>query len=86
MGRGSIVAIVALLVAMVGAIVAFAAYFKRRNYSLCDDFDDMLDEDDSDLDYYSTPLGHDPDDMEDMEDMDDAPQEQQASQADKPQA
>lgn len=60
MGKGSFIAMVALLVAMVGAIVAFAAYFKRRNYSLCDDLDDMLD-DDGDLDYYATPVAHDED-------------------------
>lgn len=61
MGKGSFIAMVALLVAMVGAIVAFAAYFKRRNYSLCDDLDDMLD-DDGDLDYYATPVAHDEED------------------------
>lgn len=58
---------VALLVAMVGAIVAFAAYFKRRNYSLCDDLDDMLD-DDGDLDYYATPVAHDEEDNDLPED------------------
>lgn len=59
MGKGTFLATVALLVAVSGAIVAFAAYFKRRNCALCDDFDDVVDDDASDLDYYATKLDED---------------------------
>ncbi|MBE6906348.1 hypothetical protein [Marasmitruncus massiliensis] len=57
MGRGTFISIIALLVAIAGAIVAFAAYFKYRNFVLCDDMeDDMEDDDLSDIDYYSTSV------------------------------
>lgn len=57
MGRGTFISIIALLVAVAGAIVAFAAYFKYRNFVLCDDMeDDMEDDDLSDIDYYSTSV------------------------------
>lgn len=62
MGKGSFIAIVALLVAVAGAIVAFAAFFKRRNAALYEDIDDdMMDDDMFDVDYYT-------DDLEDEED------------------
>ena len=62
MGKGTFLATVALLIAIAGAIVAFAAYFKRRSCTLCDDFDDdMMDDDMSDLDYYATPVSEDSD-------------------------
>lgn len=66
MGKGSFIAIVALLIAVAGAIVAFAAYFKHRNCSLCEDLDDMVDDDSemSDLDYYATQLDDDEDDYD----------------------
>lgn len=68
MGKGTFIATVALLIAIVGAIVAFAAYFKRRNCMLCDDLDEDLSDDDvSDLDYFATQV--DDDDL----DADDAP-------------
>ena len=60
MGKGSFIAIVALLVAVAGAIVAFAAYFRRRGCSLCDD----MDEGDADLDYYATHIEEDSDEAE----------------------
>lgn len=65
MSKGSFIAIVALLVAIAGAIVAFAAYFRRHGCSDCDGMDDFLgDEDDmNDLDYFATQL--------DDEEMDD---------------
>lgn len=57
MGKGTFIATVALLIAIAGAIVAFAAYFKHRGCTLCEDFDDdMLDDDLSDLDYYATQV------------------------------
>lgn len=61
MGKGSFIALVALLIAVAGAIVAFAAYFRHRNCILCADMDDGIDDDMSDLDYYATHL--DSDDM-----------------------
>lgn len=61
MGKGTFISIIALMVAVVGAIVAFAAYFKYRNCMLCNDYDedDMPDDDLSDLDYYATPVADD---------------------------
>ncbi len=64
MGKGSFIAIVALLVAVAGAIVAFAAYFRRRGCSLCDDMDEVMDEGDADLDYYATHIEEDSDEAE----------------------
>ena len=60
MRKGTFLATIALLIAVAGAIVAFAAYFKRRSCALCDDYMDDISEDDfSDLDYYATPLDED---------------------------
>ena len=57
MKKGTFLAVIALLIAVAGAIVAFAAYFKRRSCSLCDDYmDDLAEDDFSELDYYATPL------------------------------
>jgi len=64
MGKGSFIAIVALLVAVAGAIVAFAAYFRRRGCSLCDDMDEAMDEGDADLDYYATHVEEDSEEPE----------------------
>ncbi len=63
MGKGTFIALVALLVAIAGTIVAFAAYFKRRSCAICDDFDDMMDDDLDGVDYYATQV----DDMDDDE-------------------
>lgn len=64
MRKGTFIATIALLIAIAGAIVAFAAYFKRRSCALCDDLDDELMDDMSDLDYYATQV--DEDDEEDV--------------------
>lgn len=71
MGKGSFIAVVALLVAVAGAIVAFAAYFRRRGCALCEGMDEMMDEcdDDSDLDYYATQLDDDEDEDFSEDDM-----------------
>lgn len=62
MRKGTFIATIALLIAIAGAIVAFAAYFKRRSCAIYDDFDEaLMDDDMSDLDYYATQV----DDMED---------------------
>lgn len=57
MRKGTFIATVALLIAIAGAIVAFAAYFKRRSCALCDDLDDEFgDSDLYDMDYYATQV------------------------------
>ena len=61
MRKGTFIATIALLIAIAGAIVAFAAYFKRRSCALCDDLDDELMDDMSDLDYYATQVDEDGD-------------------------
>lgn len=63
MRKGTFIAIIALTIAVAGAIVAFAAYFKHRRCTLCDDFDEgILDDDMSDLDYYATQVEDDDED------------------------
>ena len=42
MKKGTIISIIALLVSIVGLLIALIAYFKRRNCVLCDDLDDDL--------------------------------------------
>ncbi|MCI8648787.1 MAG: hypothetical protein HFG20_01570 [Anaerotruncus sp.] len=61
MGKGTFIALVALLVALAGTIVAFAAYFKRRSSVIYDDFDEDIEDDDADdeLDYYATQVDED---------------------------
>ena len=83
MGKNSFIAIVALLIAVAGAIVAFAAYFKRRKCALCEDFDDeLMDEDD--LDYYATQVESDDDALEEQTpDAEAASSDDKASDADK---
>ena len=77
MGKTTFIAMIALLIAVAGAIVAFAAYFKRRSQcTLCDDFDeDMSEGGMDDLDYYATQL--DQEELDDDETADAAPASQQ---------
>ncbi len=57
MKKGYLISIVALLVALVGVVVALAAYFKRKNDAFCDEYgDDLLGSEPDDLDYYSTQV------------------------------
>ena len=57
MKKGYLISIIALLVALVGVVVALAAYFKRKNGALCDEYgDDLLGAEPDDLDYYSTQV------------------------------
>lgn len=66
MRKGTFIATIALLIAIAGAIVAFAAYFKRRSCAIYDDFDEaLMDDDMSDLDYYATQVDDLEDDLED---------------------
>ena len=39
MRKGTVISIIALLVSIVGLLVALIAYFKRRSCALCDDLD-----------------------------------------------
>jgi len=55
MKRSSFIALVALLVAATGVIIALAAYFKKRADYLYDDDDFMFDDPD-DLEYYTSDL------------------------------
>ena len=51
MKKGYLISIIALLVALVGVVVALAAYFKRKNGALCDEYgDDLLGAEPDDLD------------------------------------
>ena len=87
MGKGSFIAIVALLVAVAGAIVAFAAYFRRRGCSLCDDMDEVMDEGDADLDYYATHIEEDSEEAEETsepEQQEEAPVEESEKSEDIP--
>lgn len=52
-GKGAFVAVVALVVAGIGLLIALAAYFKNRSSYLYDD-DDFLFEDPDELAYYNT--------------------------------
>lgn len=88
MGKGSFIAIVALLVAVAGAIVAFAAYFRRRGCSLCDDMDEVMDEGDADLDYYATHVEEDSEEAEETSEPEtqeeSSPEEKPVEEAEKP--
>lgn len=88
MGKGSFIAIVALLVAVAGAIVAFAAYFRRRGCLLCDDMDEVMDEGDADLDYYATHVEEDSEEAEETSEPErqeeSSPEEEPVEEAEKP--
>lgn len=63
MRKGTFIATLALLIAVAGAIVAFAAYFKHRGCTLCEDFgDEMMDDGATDLNYYATQMTDDEND------------------------
>ncbi len=81
MGKGTFISMIALLVAIAGAIVAFAAYFKYRNFMLCDDMEDDMEEDDlSDIDYYSTSV---PDSADEPQEAEEETQSFEGTQTDK---
>ncbi|MEG2120241.1 MAG: hypothetical protein RRY53_07770, partial [Pseudoflavonifractor sp.] len=42
MKKGTILSLFALLISIVGLLIALIAYFKRRNCVLCDDLEDDL--------------------------------------------
>ena len=74
MKKSTFIAMMALLVSVIGVLIALVAYFKRKQCALCDDYEDDLDlMDDSDLDYYDV---HDPDmDADELQDTADIGQE-----------
>ena len=75
MRKGTVISIIALLVSIVGLLVALIAYFKRRSCALCDDLDDDL------LEYYGEDddgCDCDCDCCDVADEPDDAPQEEPA--------
>jgi hypothetical protein len=56
MRKCSCVAMIALVVAIAGVVIALAAYFKNRSSYLYDDDDDFLFDDPDDLEYYTAPV------------------------------
>lgn len=68
MKKGPFIAVVALVVAAIGVLIALAAYFKNKSSYLYDDDDFMFDDPD-DLDYYIAEADgfEDPKDPEDAE-------------------
>lgn len=51
MKHSTLFSLIAIVISLAGLLVAVAAYFKKSHCSLCDDLDDMLDNDDDYLDY-----------------------------------
>ena len=51
MKTSTLLSLIAIVVALAGLLVSVAAYFKKNRCSLCDNLDDMLDDDDDFLDY-----------------------------------
>jgi hypothetical protein len=70
MRKGTIISVIALLVSIVGLLVALIAYFKRRSCALCDDLDDDL------MEYYDDECGCEGDEDASGED---APEEPEAA-------
>ena len=58
--KSTFISILALLIAAIGAVVAFLAYFSKRKCVLCDDFDDfeedMSGEEPGDISYYAAEM------------------------------
>lgn len=62
MRKGTFISIIALIVAVVGIVIALLTYFKRKRCVLCDGFDEdfIIDEE---YDYFETDI----DDEQDLE-------------------
>lgn len=58
MKKSTLISLAALAVAVLGVLIALAAYFKKKHDTLVDDFDDELYYDDleEDCEYYEAPL------------------------------
>ena len=61
MKKSTLISLAALAVAVVGVLIALAAYFKKKQDTLIDDFDDDLFYDDleEDTEYYEAHLDDD---------------------------
>ena len=67
MRKGTVISIIALLVSIVGLLVALIAYFKRRSCALCDDLDEDL------MEYYDEDCGCEEEAPETPESPEEAP-------------
>lgn len=58
MKKSTLISLFALLVAVVGVLIALAAYFSKKKETVCDDFDDELlyDDFEEDSEYYEADL------------------------------
>ncbi len=76
MRKSTIISLIALLVSIVGLLIALIAYFKRRSCALCDDLDDdLMEYYDEDDDCCDCDCGCE-DEEEDSEPEEDAAQEE----------
>ena len=51
MKNSTLLSLIAIVVALAGLLISVAAYFKKNRCSLCDNLDDMLDDEDDIFDY-----------------------------------
>ena len=51
MKKSTLFSLIAIVIALAGLLISVAAYFKKNRCSLCDNLDDMLDDDDDFIDY-----------------------------------
>ena len=83
MRKGTVISIIALLVSIVGLLVALIAYFKRRSCALCDDLDDDLleyygeDDDGCDCDCDCCDVADEPEDAPQEEPIEEPAQEEE---------
>ena len=61
MKKSTLISLAALAVAVLGVLIALAAYFKKKHDTVVDDFEDELYYDDleEDCEYYEAPLDED---------------------------
>ncbi len=80
MRKGTIISIIALLISIVGLLVALIAYFKRRSCALCDDLDDDFMEE-----YYGEDEDCDCCCGENVEEIETEPEAEETAPAEEPQ-
>lgn len=58
MKKSTFIAVIALLVALCGIVIALVAYLSRKKCVVCDDLEDELfyDDDNDDIEYYATQI------------------------------
>lgn len=62
MKKSTIISLAALVVAIIGVLIALAAYFSKKKESFCDEFDDELMYDDlDDAEYYDAHISDEDD-------------------------